>query len=139
LASYLDEWIKHDPSEVVPVYDEALDWLEKNQPDCPRTSLVWGDAKLGNVLYRPATCEVAAVIDWEIAMIGDPEVDLASLRVSDLRAQQSAGRCPGTPSEAELTSSTSRRAAIARLPLRPDVFGVLARAVTMKAWRRMKA
>ena len=100
---YLDEWIKEDPAEVVPIYDEAIAWLEKNRPDCPRPSLVWGDAKLGNVLYRADKSEVAAVIDWELAMIGNPGADLASLRISDLRAQGSAGKTlPGTPSESEL-------------------------------------
>lgn len=139
---YLDEWIKDDPREVVPVYDEVLDWLERNQPDCPRPSLVWGDAKLGNVLYRPASCEVAAVIDWEIAMIGDPEVDLASLRISDLRAQQSAGRClPGTPSEAELIALYEQATGS---PLRDYRWALLYSAfwrgaVTIKVMRRMKA
>lgn len=144
---YLDEWIKDDPREVVPVYDEALDWLEKNQPACPRTSLVWGDAKLGNVLYRVAPntstgVEVAAVIDWEIAMIGDPEVDLASLRISDLRAQQSAGQClPGTPSEAELIALYEQATG---KPLRDYRWALLYSAfwrgaVTIKVMRRMKA
>ncbi len=126
---YLDEWIKDDPSEVVPVYDEALDWLEKHRPECPRTALVWGDAKLGNVLYRVDSCEVAAVIDWEIAMIGDPQVDLASLRISDLRAQQSAGRClPGNAdrSRADRALRAALRQQGARLPVRPAVFRVLA-------------
>ncbi|MFO0691531.1 MAG: phosphotransferase family protein [Myxococcota bacterium] len=144
---YLDEWIKDDPREVVPVYDEALDWLEQHQPECPRPSLVWGDAKLGNVLYRvapraAAPVEVAAVIDWEIAMIGDPEVDLASLRISDLRAQQSAGRClPGTPSEAELVAlyeqATGSRFRDYRWALLYSAFW--RGAVTIKVMRRMKA
>ncbi len=145
---YLDEWIKDDPREVVPVYDEALDWLERNQPPCPRTGLVWGDAKLGNVLYRvapeggAAPVEVAAVIDWEIAMIGDPQVDLASLRISDLRAQQSAGRClPGTPSESELIALYERASGEKVRDFRWDMlYSAFWRgAVTIKVMRRMKA
>lgn len=144
---YLDEWIKDDPREVVPVYDEALDWLEKNRPPCPRPGLVWGDAKLGNVLYRVAPAdaeqvEVAAVIDWEIAMIGDPQVDLASLRISDLRAQQSAGRClPGTPSEAELIALYERACGEAVRDFRYALlYSAFWRgAVTIKVMRRMKA
>ena len=139
---FLDEWIKDDPAEVVPVYDEALDWLEKNRPDCPRTGLVWGDAKLGNVLYRIESCEVAAVIDWEIAMIGDPQVDLASLRVSDLRAQQSAGRClPGTPTEVELVELYERLSGNTVRDFRYDLlYSAFWRgAVTIKVMRRMKS
>ncbi len=144
---YLDEWIKDDPREVVPVYDEVLDWLEKHRPACPRPGLVWGDAKLGNVLYRVGTedaetVEVAAVIDWEIAMIGDPQVDLASLRISDLRAQQSAGRClPGTPTETELIALYERACGE---KLRDFRYALLYSAfwrgaVTIKVMRRMKA
>lgn len=139
---YLDEWIKSDPKEVVPVYDEALDWLERHRPDCPRPGLVWGDAKLGNVLYRVATVEVAAVIDWEIAMIGDPQVDLASLRISDLRAQESAKQCrPGTPSEAELIAlyerATGEKIRSWRWALLYSAFW--RGAVSLKVIRRMKA
>jgi aminoglycoside phosphotransferase (APT) family kinase protein len=146
---YLDGWIKDDPKEVVPVYDEVLDWLERHQPACPRTALVWGDAKLGNVLYRRrarpgggADCSVAAVIDWEIAMIGDPQVDLASLRISDLRAQQSAGRClPGTPSEAELIALYERASGEKIRDFRwALLYSAFWRgAVTIKVMRRMKA
>lgn len=139
---YLDEWIKGDASEVVPVYDEALDWLEFHRPECPRTGLVWGDAKLGNVLYRVDSCQVAAVIDWEIAMIGDPRVDLASLRISDLRAQQSAGRClPGTPSEEELIALYEQLSGNRIADFRYDLlYSAFWRgAVTLKVMRRMKA
>lgn len=100
---FLDEWVKEGARETIPVYDAALEWLEHNQPSCPRPALVWGDAKLGNVMFDVENRKVAAVLDWEIAMIGDPQVDLASLRISDLRAQQGAQTClAGTPSESEL-------------------------------------
>ncbi|MEZ4333754.1 MAG: phosphotransferase family protein [Myxococcota bacterium] len=139
---YLDAWIKDDPKEVIPVYDEALDWLERNRPECPRPTLVWGDAKLGNVLYRVASGEVAAVIDWEIAMIGDPQVDLASLQISDLRAQQSAGTClPGTPAESELIAlyerATGEKLRSWRWAMLYSAFW--RGAVTIKVMRRMKA
>jgi aminoglycoside phosphotransferase (APT) family kinase protein len=101
---YLDEWIKDGPDDDVPVFDEVLDWLESNRPEPDRLSLCWGDAKLGNVLYAPSSRDVAAVIDWELAAIGDPEQDLASLHLSDLRAQDAAGgvSLAGTPSRSEL-------------------------------------
>ena len=139
---YLDEWTKDDPTEIIPVYDEVLDWLERNRPDCPRTSLVWGDAKLGNVMYKARECEVAAVIDWELAMIGDSRSDLASLRISDLRAQEAAGRSlPGTPSESELIelyeSASGETVGDFRYFLLYSAFW--RGAVTLKVMRRMKA
>jgi aminoglycoside phosphotransferase (APT) family kinase protein len=139
---YLDEWVKQDPAEIIPVYDNVLTWLETNRPQCGRTSLVWGDAKLGNVMYRTDSCDVAAVIDWEIAMIGDPRADLASLRISDLRAQESAGRClPGTPSEAELVDLYERASG---QKVRNFRYFLLYSAfwrgsVTIKVMRRMRA
>lgn len=82
------------------------------------------------------------MIDWEIAMIGDPEFDLASLRISDLRAQQSAGRClPGTPSEAELIELYEQASGNEVRDFRYDLmYSAFWRgAVTMKVMRRMKA
>jgi len=100
---YLNEWIKQGDPSPIAVFDDALQWLEQNRPEPSRVSLCWGDAKLGNVLYDAESKDVAAIIDWELASIGDPEADLASLQVSDLRAQDSAGvRLDGTPSESEL-------------------------------------
>ena len=43
--------------------------------DDPRRVLVWGDARIGNIIFdgtRPA-----AVLDWEMVTLGSPEEDLA--------------------------------------------------------------
>jgi aminoglycoside phosphotransferase (APT) family kinase protein len=104
-SAYLRNFLKEDPAESVPVFDEALAYLLGERPKATRLSLCWGDVKLGNVLYSPNTRSVAAVIDWEMAIIGDPEADLASLHLSDLRAQDVAGGAmPGTPTATELVS-----------------------------------
>lgn len=96
--AYLRDFLKESPDERVDVFDEAAAYLVDERPEPPRLALCWGDAKLGNVLYAPRTRDVAAVIDWEMATVGDPEADLASLHLSDLRAQDLAGgACPGTP------------------------------------------
>jgi aminoglycoside phosphotransferase (APT) family kinase protein len=140
--SYLDDWIKDDPKERIPVFDAALEWLEGNRPAASRTSLCWGDAKIGNVLYQRETREVAAVIDWELATIGNPIADLASLRVSDLRAQEGAGAClEGTPSQEELVELYERASGEAVLDFHYHlVFSAFWRgAVALKVMRRMKA
>jgi aminoglycoside phosphotransferase (APT) family kinase protein len=139
---YLDEWIKDEPEETIPVFDEALDWLERHRPEPERISLCWGDAKLGNVLYRRNSFDVAAVLDWELATIGDPGPDLASLRISDLRAQESAGRClEGTPSEEELVALYERASGRRVRDFHYDlVFATFWRgSVALKVMRRMKA
>ena len=100
---YLD-WIRKQPGEQLLVFDEALAWLEARHFSSAPLSLCWGDAKLGNVLYRPGSRDVAALLDWEMASIGNPEMDLASLHLSDLRAQDGSDgvALEGTPSADEL-------------------------------------
>ncbi|MDJ0878077.1 MAG: phosphotransferase family protein [Halieaceae bacterium] len=55
----------------------ALDWLEANQPVSEMTRLCWGDARIGNIIFTADCSEVAAVLDWEMAVIGNPVQDLA--------------------------------------------------------------
>lgn len=139
---YLDDWIKGDPAETIATFDEALDWLEQHRPEPERIALCWGDAKLGNILYDRDSHDVAAVIDWELASIGDPGADLASLRVSDLRAQDGARAClEGTPDENELIGlyerSSGQRVRHFHYHL---VFATFWRgSVALKVMRRMQA
>ena len=108
--NYLEDFLKGDDASRVPVFDDAMEWLESEFVMPDRLSLCWGDAKIGNVLYHPTTRDVAAVIDWEMASIGDPAYDLASLHLSDLRAQDGAGgvALPGTPTAKELVACYER-------------------------------
>jgi aminoglycoside phosphotransferase (APT) family kinase protein len=57
-----------------PTIEAALEWLRANQPAGESLHLVWGDARIGNVLFRDF--EVSAVLDWEMATLGGPEIDL---------------------------------------------------------------
>jgi aminoglycoside phosphotransferase (APT) family kinase protein len=57
-----------------PTAEAALEWLRRNQPRGESLHLVWGDARIGNVLFRDF--EPVAVLDWEMATLGGPEVDL---------------------------------------------------------------
>jgi aminoglycoside phosphotransferase (APT) family kinase protein len=59
-----------------PTCDAALQWLVSNRPRAADdTGLCWGDARLGNMIFRDGRC--VAVLDWEMAVVGDPEQDLA--------------------------------------------------------------
>lgn len=59
-----------------PLVERILKWLSANIPDSPGdTVLSWGDARLGNVMYRDF--EPVAVLDWEMATIGPRELDVA--------------------------------------------------------------
>ena len=54
-----------------------LDWLWAHQPKDEPTVLCWGDSRLGNMIFRNSLDGVAAVLDWEMAVLGNPVQDLA--------------------------------------------------------------
>ncbi len=60
-----------------PVFTYALRWLQQHRPDPAGEllTLVHGDYRLGNVIVTPDG--LAAVLDWEIAHLGDPAEDMA--------------------------------------------------------------
>lgn len=57
-----------------PTIEAARDWLKAHKPSGEPIVLSWGDARIGNIIFdgvRPA-----AVLDWEMAALGSPEMDL---------------------------------------------------------------
>jgi len=58
-----------------PLIEATFQWLDAHRPDEGRTVLNWGDARIGNILYREF--EPVAVLDWEMATIGPAEIDIA--------------------------------------------------------------
>jgi aminoglycoside phosphotransferase (APT) family kinase protein len=62
---------------VIPHWDEVAAWLADNRPEMQRISLIHGDVSFSNVmLARDAPPRVEAIIDWELATLGDPLLDL---------------------------------------------------------------
>lgn len=62
-----------------PVFEVAFRWLIANKPSSDRRSLVHGDFRLGNVMVDESG--LAAILDWELAHVGDPMEDLGWLCV----------------------------------------------------------
>ncbi|WP_196780929.1 phosphotransferase family protein [Nocardioides sambongensis] len=58
-----------------PLIERGLAWLEANLPPTEEAVLVWGDSRIGNIMYRDFT--PVAVLDWEMATLGPRELDLA--------------------------------------------------------------
>ena len=71
--------VMDDLGEPHPVFDIAFRWLEQNRPAVSTSSLVHGDFRLGNMLVESRG--LSAVLDWELAHIGDPMEDLGWLCV----------------------------------------------------------
>lgn len=57
-----------------PAVREVFRWLRENRPTVPEKTLVHGDFRVGNMLVDGD--DLAAVLDWELARIGDPMYDL---------------------------------------------------------------
>jgi aminoglycoside phosphotransferase (APT) family kinase protein len=60
-----------------PVFDLAFRWLDENRPEAAAPRVVHGDFRMGNFLIEPHG--VSAVLDWELAHLGDPVEDLGWL------------------------------------------------------------
>jgi aminoglycoside phosphotransferase (APT) family kinase protein len=82
----------------LPLHEAALAWLEANRPDEPPIGLNWGDARIGNMMFRDF--EPVAVFDWEMATLGPAEVDLAWWLVLERYSAEGNGQppLPGFPS-----------------------------------------
>ncbi len=74
---YMQEWFawaaKGRPQ---PTADAALDYVLRNRPSEARVAVLWGDPTPSNTMFREDG-SVAALIDWELAALGPPEIDLA--------------------------------------------------------------
>jgi aminoglycoside phosphotransferase (APT) family kinase protein len=93
--TYHDSVVDGAPS---PLLAECFEWLADNIPnDVSDDALSWGDGRIGNMIFRDH--DVVAVLDWEMAEIAPPEVDLGwlcylHLFFQDLAVQLGA---PGLP------------------------------------------
>ena len=59
----------------VPVLESTWQWLLAHQPEeTGDVVLSWGDSRIGNIIWHDF--EAAAVLDWEMASLGQPEMDL---------------------------------------------------------------
>jgi aminoglycoside phosphotransferase (APT) family kinase protein len=66
-----------------PAFELAFRWLRGHRPPARRLALVHGDYRIGNVMFGPEGAR--AVLDWELAHIGDPMEDLGWICVRSWR------------------------------------------------------
>jgi len=93
------EWAAEGGS--LPLHEAAMAWLEANRPDEPPIGVNWGDARIGNMMFRDF--DPVAVFDWEMATLGPAEVDLAWWLVLERYSADGNGQAPlpGFPSREE--------------------------------------
>jgi aminoglycoside phosphotransferase (APT) family kinase protein len=67
-------------SRDIPGLDEAGGWLRRHRPAGWRPGIMHGDYHFPNVLIAPdLPVRLAAIVDWEMATVGDPVLDLAQV------------------------------------------------------------
>ena len=118
LDQQLDYWQEYFrwgmPAERHPDVVQALQYLEANKPEDQPVALCWGDSRLANQIFDGLDC--VAVLDWEMARLGDPVQDLAWWLASDRCFSEGLEleRLPGIPSKeatiARWEESTGRKA-----------------------------
>lgn len=62
-------------ASIAPWVPEALEYLRDNAPTEVPLRLCWGDSRVGNIIWQDLS--PAAVIDWEMASLCDPLMDVS--------------------------------------------------------------
>jgi aminoglycoside phosphotransferase (APT) family kinase protein len=85
-AGYLERQLKrfvalweHNSTRELPLVGELAAWLGAALPAAGDACIVHGDYRLGNVMLDLARPRVLALLDWELATLGDPLADLGYL------------------------------------------------------------
>jgi hypothetical protein len=101
-ANWLRSWYEFAVPGIgrSPLLEKTFDWLEEHWPHAAAAAepvLLWGDARVGNVLYRDF--QPIAVLDWEMVALGPRELDIAWMIYAHKVFQELAGLAtlPGLP------------------------------------------
>jgi aminoglycoside phosphotransferase (APT) family kinase protein len=81
-ARQIDRWTKQyaaSKTDDIKEMEQLSTWLVAHLPANTAASIVHGDFRVGNTIIHPTEPRLAAVLDWELATIGDPLADLAYL------------------------------------------------------------
>jgi len=119
LRRFLGLWEVNKTREI-PAVESVGTWLSENMPTSGQATIVHGDFRLGNTIYAPgAPARLAAVLDWEMATIGDPLADLGYLCMMWTEAGDPSGgmrdalgavtRAEGFPTRAEMIARYEQR------------------------------
>jgi len=76
LQGWADRW-NRAKTDAMPKMDHVIQWLVDRRPVSPAPTLVHNDYKLDNVMLRLGhAVGIEAVLDWEMATVGDPLGDV---------------------------------------------------------------
>jgi aminoglycoside phosphotransferase (APT) family kinase protein len=127
-ARQRDRWTKQyraSETEHIEDMETLIKWLEQNEPpDDGRASLVHGDYRIDNMIFKPDGSRLLAVIDWELSTIGHPFSDLAyqcmQWRFPNQETMRGLAdvdrRTLGIPTEEEYVAKYCERVGLASIP-----------------------
>jgi aminoglycoside phosphotransferase (APT) family kinase protein len=78
---------------------QTVERLTETLPEQSAPAIVHGDYRLTNVMFTPDLGRIAAVVDWEMATLGDPLTDLGLLYVYHQLAGAADSVMPDFPAE----------------------------------------
>jgi aminoglycoside phosphotransferase (APT) family kinase protein len=104
---------QHNRTRELGAMERVAEWLGANLPESGPATIVHGDYRLGNAIFAAAPpARLVAVLDWEMATIGDPLADIGYLCMFWTEAEDPAEglraalgnvtRAEGYPTRAEL-------------------------------------
>lgn len=66
-------------TDKIEAMERLIDWLPANIPrdEVEQTRVIHGDYRIGNVIFDPDELRIRAVLDWELATLGNPLADFA--------------------------------------------------------------
>jgi aminoglycoside phosphotransferase (APT) family kinase protein len=104
---------EHNKTRELPIVEEVGEWLARNMPESPESTIVHGDYRLGNVMMADdAPPRLVAIFDWEMSTIGDPLADVGYLTVTWAEAGD-----PPDISYSSLSAATRREGFLGRAEL----------------------
>ena len=77
LKNWIGRYHKYKTDEIEAV-DRIIKWLNTNIPRSQEPTFIHNDFKINNVLVSEDLTKINAVLDWEMATIGDPLFDLGA-------------------------------------------------------------
>jgi aminoglycoside phosphotransferase (APT) family kinase protein len=92
LRRFIGLW-EHNKTRELAQVEEIGAWLHANMPESLPATIVHGDYRLGNTMLAPdAPARLIAILDWEMATIGDPLADVGYMMIHWTRPGDKAGR-----------------------------------------------